>query len=60
MPDRNQDSLRKDSKLKEQILENLSPKENDVIIIASSHNKKNANLAAISAALETISNHEKH
>jgi hypothetical protein len=60
MPDRNQDSLRKDSKLKEQILENLSPKENDVIIIASSNNKKNANLAAKSAALQTISDHEKH
>jgi len=60
MPDRNQDSLRKDPKLKQQILENMSPKENDVIIVASSDNKKNANLAAKSAALETISSHEKH
>ncbi len=60
MPDRNQDSLRKDPKLRKQILENFSPKENDVIIIASSNNKKNANLAAKSAALQTISDHEKH
>ena len=60
MPDRNQDSLRKDPKLKEHLLTKLNPEENDVIIIASSNNKKNANLAAKSAALQTISDHEKH
>ncbi|MFQ5782938.1 MAG: DUF4443 domain-containing protein [Nitrosopumilus sp.] len=60
MPDRNQDSMRKDPNLKKQLLEKLAPQENDVIIIASSNNKKNANLAAKSAALQTIADHEKH
>lgn len=60
MPDRSQDSLRKDAKLRNEMLENLKPEENDVIIIASSNNKRNADLAAKSAALETIADHEKH
>jgi len=60
MPDRTQDSLRNESEIKNILLENLQPDENDVIIIASSDNKKNANLAAKSAAILTISNHEKH
>lgn len=60
MPDRKQDSLRRDIKLKENIIETLQPQENDVIIIASSENKKNADIAAKSAALYTISKHEKH
>ncbi|MGQ0376435.1 MAG: DUF4443 domain-containing protein, partial [Nitrososphaerota archaeon] len=42
MPDRSQDSLRKDAKLRHEMLENLKPEENDVIIIASSNNKRNA------------------
>lgn len=60
MPDRKQDSLRNDIKLKEKIIESLQPNENDVIIIASSETKKNAEIAAKSAALYTISKHEKH
>jgi hypothetical protein len=60
MPDRKQDSLRKDTKLKEKIIESLKPQENDVIIIASSENKKNADIAAKSAALYTISRYERH
>jgi len=60
MPDRKQDSLRKDIKLKENIIESLQPQENDVIIIASSENRKNADIAAKSAALYTISKHERH
>lgn len=60
MPDRKQDSLRNDTKLKEKIMESLEPQENDVIIIASSENKKNADIAAKSAALYTISRHERH
>lgn len=60
MPDRNQDSLRKEPKLRAKIFQELKPQENDVIIIASADNKKNADLAAKSAALQTISDHEKH
>ena len=60
MADRSQDSLRRDPKLRAELLEKLNPKENDVIIIASSNNKRNANLAAKNAALQTISDHEKH
>lgn len=41
-------------------LEKLHPENGDVVIIASAENKKIADLAAKRAALETISNHEKH
>lgn len=60
MPDRNQDSLRKEPELRAEILEKLRPQEDDVIIIASADDKKSADLAAKSAALQTISDHEKH
>lgn len=60
MPDRAQDSLRRESGLRSLLLKKLEPDEGDVIIIASSDDKKNADLAAKSAALLTISNHEKH
>jgi hypothetical protein len=51
MPDRKQDSLRKDMKLKENTIESLQPQENDVIIIAISENRKNADISAKSVAL---------
>lgn len=60
MPDRNQDSLRKDPKLRVDLFQKLQPQENDVIIIASADDKIRADLAAKSAALQTISDHEKH
>lgn len=60
MPDRAQDSLRREPELRSILLEKLNPDEKDIIIIASSDDKKNANLAAKSAALLTISNHERH
>lgn len=50
----------KDQKLTTVISEKLQPENGDVIIIASAENKKTADLAAKRAALETISNHEKH
>ncbi|HJU14597.1 MAG TPA: DUF4443 domain-containing protein [Candidatus Nitrosotalea sp.] len=50
----------KDQKLTLDVIENLRPKNDDVIIVAGAENRKTADLAAKRAALETISNHEKH
>ena len=50
----------KDQKLTFVLIEKLQPENGDVVIIASAENKKIADLAAKKAALETISNHEKH
>lgn len=58
--DKSYDIPVKDQKLTSLIIEKLKPENNDVIIIASADNKKIADLAAKRAALETISNHEKH
>lgn len=58
--DKNYDISIKDEKLIAIIIEKLQPENEDVIIIASAENKKTADLAAKRAALETISNHEKH
>jgi len=58
--DKSYDIPVKDQKLTSLIIEKLKPENNDVIIIASADNKKTADLAAKRAALETISNHEKH
>lgn len=60
MPDRNQYSLRNEPKLRFEMLEKLKPEDNDIIIIGSSENRKNAELAAKSAALQTIADHDKH
>lgn len=58
--DRTYDIPIKDKKLAEDVIEKLHPKNGDVIIVAGAENKKTADLAAKRAALETISNHEKH
>ena len=60
MPDTQEDLLRNNPKIHSLIIKKLSPKDNDVIIIGSSENKRTAELAAKSAALHTIANHEKH
>jgi hypothetical protein len=60
MPSTREDLLRKDLKLHSLIIKKLQPEENDVIIIGSSDEKKTAEMAAKSAALHTISDHEKH
>ncbi len=58
--DKSYDKPIKDKKLIFEVIEKLQPKNGDVIIIASADNKKIADLAAKRAALETISDHEKH
>ena len=50
----------KDPKLFGLISEKLQPENGDVVIIASAEGRRTADLAAKRAALETISNHEKH
>jgi len=60
MPNTREDLLRNNPKIHSLIIKKLEPKDNDVIIIGSSENKKTAELAAKSAALYTIANHEKH
>ncbi|MGC1709303.1 MAG: DUF4443 domain-containing protein, partial [Nitrosotalea sp.] len=58
--DKSYDIPIKDQKLTFALVEKLQPENGDVVIIASAENKKIADLAAKRAALETISNHEKH
>ena len=60
MPGTQEDLLRNNPKINSLIMKKLMPKDNDVIIIGSSDNKRTAELAAKSAALHTIANHEKH
>ena len=60
MPDRRQDSLRNNPKVHSLIIKKLKPEEDDVIIIGSAEDKKTAEMAAKSAALHTIADHEKH
>ena len=60
MPDTREDLLRNNPKIHSLIIKKLMPKDNDVIIIGSSDDKRTAELAAKSAALHTIANHEKH
>ena len=60
MPSTREDLLRKDPKLYSLIMKKLEPKDSDVIIIGSSEDKKTAEMAAKSAALHTVSEHEKH
>jgi hypothetical protein len=60
MPNTREDLLRNNPKIHSLIIKKLEPKDNDVIIIGSSENKKTAELAAKSAALHTIANYEKH
>ena len=60
MPDTHEDLLRNNPKIHSLVIKKLQPEDNDVIIIGSSENKKTAELAAKSAALHTIENHERH
>lgn len=59
MPASNLDSLRKEHELRRTLVEELCPREGDVIIIGSADdNEKMAELAAKNAALLTIFSHE--
>jgi hypothetical protein len=60
IPGTHEDLLRNDQEIHSLILEKLQPEDNDVIIIGSSENKRTAEMAAKSAALYTIADHEKH
>ncbi|MGI0065223.1 MAG: DUF4443 domain-containing protein, partial [Nitrosotalea sp.] len=60
LPGTGEDLVRNDQKIHLLIMEKLSPEQNDVVIIGSSQNKKIAEMAAKSAALYTIEDHEKH
>jgi len=60
MPGTGQDFLRKDPNVRSLMLERFVPDDKDVIIIGSADNKKIAEMAAKSAALQTIAEHEKH
>lgn len=60
MPDTREDLWKNDQKIHSLIVKRLQPEDNDVIIIGSSENKKTAEMAAKSAALYTIVDHEKH
>jgi len=60
MPDRRQDSLRNNPKVHSMIIKKLRPEDDDVIIIGSAEDEKTAEMAAKSAALQTIAEHEKH
>lgn len=60
MPDEKQDSLKKDPKLYASMMKKLRPEDNDVIIIGSAEDRKAAEMAAKSAALQTIRDHERH
>lgn len=59
LPGTGEDLMRNDQKIHLLIMEKLSPEQNDVIIIGSSQSKKIAEMAAKSAALYTIEDHEK-
>ena len=60
LPGTDEDLMRNDQKIHSLIIEKLSPEENDVIIIGSSQDKKIAEIAAKSAALYTIEDHQRH
>ncbi|TBR08583.1 MAG: hypothetical protein EPO62_06680 [Candidatus Nitrosotenuis sp.] len=60
MPGQTQDSLKNERKIRESIMENLLPQNDDAIIIASADDKKTADLASKYAALMTVADHHKH
>lgn len=60
LPGTGEDLMRNDQKIHSLIIEKMTPEENDVVIIGSSQSKKIAEMAAKSAALYTIEEHEKH
>ena len=53
-PNENKDALDDDSKTKEILLEKLIPKENDIVIIASSDDSFVAEISAINSVLCTL------
>ncbi|HEX2169665.1 MAG TPA: DUF4443 domain-containing protein [Nitrososphaera sp.] len=61
MPANSDDSLKMEREVRRMIVEQLNPREGDVIIIGSADNNgKTAELGAKNAALRTIFGHEKH
>lgn len=61
MPTTNYDSLKKEPCIHRLLIEKLNPEEGDVIIIGSDDKQQRiAELAAKSAALLTVRNHDKH
>ena len=61
MPTANIDSLRKEPQIQRLLIEELNPKDGDVVIIASSEkDRRIAELSAKSAALFTVMNHKNH
>ena len=60
MPDKSQDSLRREPKIHDLIITQLGPEDDDVIIIVSADDRKTAEMAAKSTALQIISDHERH
>jgi Mn-dependent DtxR family transcriptional regulator len=61
IPRADYDALKDERQLSKQLIENLHPHDEDVIIIGSdNYSKKKAEFAAKSAALLTIMSHEKH
>jgi len=61
MPSTNIDSLRKEPQIHKLLIEELNPKDDDVVIIASSdEDGRIAELSAKSAALSTVMNHTSH
>ena len=60
MPNTSEELVRTEPRIHSIIVQQLEPEENDVIIIGSSQDKRTAEMAAKSAALHTISEHEKH
>jgi Mn-dependent DtxR family transcriptional regulator len=61
IPQTNFDALKDESQLSKQLIENLHPHEEDVVIIGTDNSsKKRAEFAAKNAALITIMAHEKH
>jgi Mn-dependent DtxR family transcriptional regulator len=61
IPRADYDALKDERQLSKQLIENLHPHDEDVIIIGSdNYSKRKAEFAAKSAALLTIMSHEKH
>jgi len=58
IPGTGEDFTKNDPKIHFLIMKKLEPEENDVIIIASSHNKKIAEMAAKSTALYTLEDNQ--
>ena len=61
MSSTNMDSLKKEPKIHKLLIEELNPKDDDVVIIASSdEDGRIAELSAKSAALSTVMSHNRH